>query len=87
MVRLGNNVNDSIPLSEMKDGQIGIITEWADYQKYAGRIVQRYDNILIALGRSSGSSWSRIFAECSEHHRVRLLQNDEALYVDNDDLR
>lgn len=64
----------SIPLSEMEDGQIAIITEFIGYE---GCIVQRYGIALIALGKPSGQGWSNIFtaSETSLNSvRVRILE-------------
>jgi len=69
----------------MKDGQIGVIAEWSnDY--HIGEIVMRHGNSLIAVGMASDYSWSGIFYDIISSNRVRLLHNDEPLYVDNDKL-
>lgn len=39
----------NIPVTEMKDGQVGIITTWT-ISSYVGRIVQRHGSDLIAIG-------------------------------------
>jgi hypothetical protein len=85
MVRLEKNTNDSIPLSEMKDGQIGVITKWENCTQYIGRVVQRYGNDLIIVGMPKCYGWAFLF-KADTGNRVRLLRNDEPLYVDNDDL-
>jgi len=84
MVRLEQNKD--IPIPFMKNGQVGIITKWANVPGYIGRIVQRYGNILISVGMHSNQSWDTVLRECSDYHKVRLLRNDEPLYVDNDEL-
>jgi hypothetical protein len=69
-----------ICISEMKDGDIGIITSWSHVTDlYKGTIVQRYDQGIILLGRPSGESFASILAvqnlkENFKTHRVRLLQ-------------
>ena len=46
----------------MKDGDVAIIREWGDCLKYRGRIVQRYKDDLVSLGRGEGASWPGLFA-------------------------
>jgi hypothetical protein len=87
MIRLGNNVNDFIPLKDMKDGQIGVIVDWPDEKQYKGDIVMRYGNDLIVVGMAEVYGWHGIFENNSPNeNRVRLLHNDEPLYVDNNKL-
>jgi hypothetical protein len=85
MVRLENNINDSIPLNDMKDGQIGVIVKWKG-DGYLGRIVQRHWNTLISVGMCSGKSWPNIFNDYSGELRIRLIRKDETLCVDNNNL-
>ena len=46
----------NIPVTEMKDGQVGIITTWT-ISSYVGRIVQRHGSDLIAIGLPEKYSW------------------------------
>lgn len=41
---------DEINVGDMKDGEIGIITSWP-YEEYVGRVVQRYENDLLTIGK------------------------------------
>lgn len=78
-------VND-IQLSELKDGQLGIITKWGIHTNlYVGRIVQWYKNNLIALNAMSGDGWPDAKTwNKSENYRVRVLQDGEELVVCNE---
>lgn len=81
-VRLVEKSGDrSIPVSEMKDGDVGIITEWV-YPSAAGTIIQRYDKVLIALGRYSGCCWPNILSSDSKSCRVRVLEKGETLVIE-----
>jgi hypothetical protein len=60
-----------IPVKDLKDGEIAIITEWSA-SEYVGRIVQRYGEHLVALGSSRGSSWPEFF---NEDFSIRPLDN------------
>jgi hypothetical protein len=47
---------NGIPISEMKDGNIAVITDWdSDSRDYhVGTIVQRYGDDLITVSMTSG---------------------------------
>lgn len=83
--KLVSSVQNSIPASQMKDGQVGVITQWGTTPHYIGRIVQRYVNGLITIGRQSGESFSsNVLLHVNQDHRVRLLEPGEKLeIVDN----
>ena len=51
------NFDDVMPISDMRDGDIGIITAWEDHEQYAESIVQAYGDGLIQVGKPSGDSW------------------------------
>jgi hypothetical protein len=74
----------SIPLLDMQDGQIAVITDWTSSQ-YVDQIVQRWNNHLIRLGAPAGSSWPDIFRrryeEVSPRNRVRILPPGTKLEV------
>lgn len=60
---------NTITPSEMKDGEIGIIREWATNSKYyEGRIVQKHGSKLIALGLASDKS----FYSCTDTSTCRV---------------
>ena len=54
------SVQNDIPLKSMKDGDIAIITCW-NGSVHIGKIVQRFGNSLVCLGKPSGNSWTDIF--------------------------
>lgn len=71
-----SNEND-IPLRDMRDGQIGIITKWTE--DYEGQIAQRYADSLFILGSGvSEAGWTNIFKNSLimndvQGYRVRIL--------------
>lgn len=80
MVKLKSTKN-IIKASEMKDGQIGVIHEHlcADY---VGRIVQRYREVLITIGESSGSSFpSLLGSSAAEIVEIRLLEVGDIIEI------
>lgn len=80
-MKLQNQVQLDIPVSEMKDGEIGVITGWyAGTEKYIGIIVQRYNEKLVALQKPYIESWISISE--SENCRVRILQKGETLIIE-----
>lgn len=75
-------VDKSVPLAEMKDGDMGIITNWT-YDSAVGTIVQRYKDALISVGKVSGNSWSGIFPDNdSLPCRIRILEKGETLIIE-----
>lgn len=74
-------VDRSIPVIEMKDGDIGVITKWT-YTSAVGTVVQRYMDILISIGKHSRNSWSSIFPNGNDSCRVRLLEKGEILIIE-----
>lgn len=50
--RMPNEIN----VSDMKDGEIGVITSWP-HEGYVGRVVQRYGNNLLTVGKG----WENCF--------------------------
>jgi predicted pyridoxine 5'-phosphate oxidase superfamily flavin-nucleotide-binding protein len=76
-------LKSDIALADMKDGQLAQITRWLD-DAHVGKIVQRFENRLICIGKYSGWAWTGIFTppipiDC----RVRLLQPGEKITVTN----
>jgi len=54
---------DSIPLSQMKDGDLGVITHWDILTVYVGEVVQRHGNNLVRIGYPLADSWPDAFKE------------------------
>lgn len=67
-VKLKND--DSIPVKQMADGQIGVIVS-CPHNEYLGRVVQRYSGSLVCIGRECGHSWSSVSG--NDDFRVRIL--------------
>lgn len=86
MLKLINNKPTDIAVTEMKDGDLAVITVWNGSTKavYVGLIVHRYKDILIPIGKRSGASWSMLFDNVEKHEdcRVRLLEKGEILVVE-----
>lgn len=61
-VKLKNPVTLDQPAYNLLDGQIAVITRWS-VNRYIGRIVQRYGNNLVSLGRPVAKSWPGFFNE------------------------
>jgi hypothetical protein len=59
-MRILNETAQEIPVQDIEDGEIAVITQWSAFG-HIGRIVQRYGDHLVALGSSHGSSWSEFF--------------------------
>jgi len=74
---------DSIPVCEMQDGDIGMIVNWHHIYNYVGRIVQRYGCHLITLGQDHTHSWPEYFnyQTSDEEYRVRILKAGEILKI------
>jgi len=78
-MKLQNQIQLDIPVSEMQDGQIGVITSWL-HENYVGRIIQRHNDRLVTLQRKYLESFSAITD--SEKCRVRILQKGEVLIIE-----
>ena len=76
-------VDGTIPVSEMKDGDIGVIIYWST-SRYIGRIVQRYCDCLLTVGAESGCGWGEYFKSpyVNSGCRVRILEKSETLVVE-----
>jgi hypothetical protein len=59
-MRILKETLQEIPIKDLKDGEIAIITEWS-IPFYVGLIVQRYDVHLITLGSHSCKGWTEFF--------------------------
>ena len=81
MVKLKQEYKDnSIPVSELKDGQIGIITDW-NHKGYMGCIVQRYGDNIITVGKGIDSSCQYI--PTNTDCRVRIIEDGTELIITN----
>ena len=79
MVKLKQEYKEnSIPVSELKDGQIGVITEWNN-NDYIGIIIQRAGIFLFSLGGLH--RWESI--PIAKYCRVRVLENGTELIITN----
>ena len=86
-VKLKAELKDSIPVNQMKDGQIGVITRWGS-RTYLGLTVQRYRNDLIGVGVESGVSWPFLFKEPAgelQHLHVSILPTGTELTIENNE--
>jgi len=82
MVELTNKTDNTIPVRELKDGQIAVITHFGkNNDEYLGNIVQRYGDNLIQIGVERCESWEPLFEynKC----RVRVLADGETLTIKN----
>ena len=84
-VRLKTN-DDGIPVGNMRDGQIGVITQWP-IGDYVGRIVMRSCNDLITIGKPGRQNWTSYFSNPHDNHntRVRILTNGETLIIEDNE--
>ena len=80
----------SIPLMEMKDGDIARIVRWGYVETidskglYCGEIVQRYRDYLLCVGKSSDNGWGKIFnnKSWSDMYRVEILPKGTILEIE-----
>ena len=63
---------NDIPVREMKDGQVGVITEHRK-EEYIGRVVQNLDGRLISIGMLIGNSFGSV-KNMDDAFRVRILK-------------
>lgn len=84
MVELKSEIADGVPVSEIRDGDIAIILEWAGASCHYGKIVQRYKDSLITLGEASGEGWSNGFKKWEDRKDllVRILPKGTELVID-----
>ena len=78
-MKLQNEIKDT-PVRDMKDGEIGVVTQWNGNNSLNGRIMQRYENILMLLQKESSESYSSIPEH--DYFRVRILQKGEILIIE-----
>lgn len=80
MIILNENLQKSIDVREMKDGEIAVIVS----ENYKNVIVQRFGDTLILLGKPSSYSWTTILLiDSTENIKtdVRVLQKGETLTI------
>lgn len=77
MVKLVENLSNTIMMKDLEDGQIAIIVE--DFSDYKGRIVQRVGTRAITLGMPSGQGWEHGDAVTL---KVRILTIGETLTIE-----
>lgn len=71
-----------VSISEMKDGDIGIITKWADSKTVISTIVQRCGGSIIALGEHSEESYpTALNSSDIDSLRVRILPEGTILEI------
>lgn len=69
-----------IRISDMKDGEIGVIRSMPVFHIAEGRVVQRYRNHLITIGEDCGSSWSGYFDRYTHsENTVELLRKGDSI--------
>jgi restriction endonuclease S subunit len=85
-MKLITDITTDIPVSEMKDGDIAIVTKWKnDY--YTGQVVQRYKDYLIRVGKPSKQGWGGIFKKdhdflTDKSCMVRILPSGTVLEIE-----
>lgn len=79
MIKVKQNV---VSVSDMKDGDIGVMTDIGiDY--YSGRIIQRYEDDLIVVGEHSDRSLKDFFKQKNNPDRKTRLFNDGEILIYN----
>lgn len=64
-------------MKDLKDGQIGVVLD-KRYPQYTGRIVQRYKNYAVPIGKKHGSGWTGVEGVTLQ---VRVLKEGERLTI------
>ena len=80
------SISNDIPISELMDGRLAIITRWEISPGCEGRIVQRYGNALVSIGMNCGNAWNIWFQSNPGRHddvcRVKVLEPGTQLEVE-----
>ncbi len=71
-----------IPIDEMNDGAIAVITKWKDDYLPAGTLLQRCGESIILLGRPWSSSFPSFFKTPSHDFYVRILEPGEIIWIE-----
>ena len=61
MVRVLSMPKYSVHVTDMRDGDIAVITEWTGTNEYVGIVVQRHGNDLITVGGGLYQRWTGVF--------------------------
>ena len=78
--------NVGLAVSEMRDGDIGVVIEWENCMRNVGVVVQRCASSLIVIGARSGASFPHATdADCG--CRVRLLSPGDTIRIDSIDAK
>jgi hypothetical protein len=75
---------NGIPISEMNDGDIAVITDWDGRSYHIGTIVQRYGDDLITVSMPLGNGWGCFFKHLKSGGfpaRVRILPRGTKLEI------
>jgi len=79
-VRLNEESDGAISADKMRCGQIAVIADGP----YEGRVVQRFVDSLVSIGRSSGSSFA-CGAVGGSSVTVRILPNGTTLTIEGNE--
>lgn len=80
-LRLEGTSDVSIPVGVMKDGDIGVITQWDGLESDIGKIVQRLGDTIIVLGQDSKQQWPIVCTGRTGNYRVRILEKGEKIVI------
>jgi hypothetical protein len=87
-MKIITKADKSIPLREMKDGDIAKIVQWGSIKSfsndvlYYGEVVQRYRDDLLCVGKSSQHGWGKIFPDAfGDNYRVEILPKGTVLEI------
>ncbi len=87
-MKLISETTTTIPVGQMQDGEIAIVTKWSNCDGYIGDIVQRYADYLLVVGKPSGKGWGRMFNDPSKAFMdngecmVRILPKGTVIEID-----
>ena len=83
MVRVLSMPKYSVHVTDMRDGDIAVITKWG-VCRYTGRVVQRCGDGLISLGLDKGECWSDAFRghfDRDDRYMVEILPSGTTLEI------
>ena len=87
-MKIITKTDKSIPLRDMKDGDIAKIVQWGRGiwdRRCCGEVVQRYKDFLVCVGKPSGQGWGKVFppdAFGEDDYRVEILPKGTVLEID-----
>lgn len=70
---------DDVSISDMKDGDVGEITQWPNCCSKPGDIIQRYRETIIVIGESGGSAYTTILNNPQPKARCRILSKGDTI--------